>query len=259
MRLLRSTVLILLVSACGSAAVAVPSVPVKPALTSTTTTAVPEPGPERPMYQGLEPSVLPEGMTLVAMAKGETVVYADPDDSEPMVTLPETTILGTTTVLTVLEGPTDGWVRVMLPVRPNGSEGWIQVEQADLFVVEGRVVVDLSDRTITVYRGENVVLTSEVAIGTDRNPTPMGLFFVTDSVTITDPGSPWGPNALGLSARSDTITEFNGGDGIIGIHGTNRPGSIGNAASLGCVRLPNDVIPLVHALVPIGTPVEIIA
>jgi lipoprotein-anchoring transpeptidase ErfK/SrfK len=76
-------------------------------------------------------------------------------------------------------------------------------------------------------------------------------------VRVARAGGPWGPAALGLSARSDTITEFNGGDGIVGIHGTNRPGSIGQAASLGCIRLPNDVILQLHELVPIGTPVEI--
>jgi lipoprotein-anchoring transpeptidase ErfK/SrfK len=80
---------------------------------------------------------------------------------------------------------------------------------------------------------------------------------VTDNVTLANPGSPWGPHALGLSARSDTITEFNGGDGIVGIHGTNRPDSIGEAASLGCVRVPNEVIVQLHQLVQIGTPVEI--
>jgi lipoprotein-anchoring transpeptidase ErfK/SrfK len=53
------------------------------------------------------------------------------------------------------------------------------------------------------------------------------------------------------------VTEFNGGDGIVGIHGTNRPSSIGNAASLGCIRLPNEMIARLHAMVPIGTPVEI--
>ncbi|HEY6627827.1 MAG TPA: L,D-transpeptidase, partial [Acidimicrobiia bacterium] len=74
-----------------------------------------------------------------------------------------------------------------------------------------------------------------------------------------NPDSAWGPHAFGLSARSETITEYNGGDGIIGIHGTNRPGSIGNAASLGCVRVPNEMITKLHGMVPIGTPVTITA
>jgi hypothetical protein len=191
------------------------------------------------------------------MVKGELDVYATPEDSEPMMLLPATTILETVTVVTIVEGPIDGWARVMLPVRPNGSEGWVKTSDIEIYVVAGRLLVDLSEKTLTYYRGGEVVLTSTVAVGTGRNPTPTGHFFVTDNVTLTDPNSPWGPHALGLSGRSDTITEYNGGDGIIGIHGTNRPDSIGQAASLGCVRLPNDVITAIHQMVPIGTPVEI--
>jgi lipoprotein-anchoring transpeptidase ErfK/SrfK len=96
-----------------------------------------------------------------------------------------------------------------------------------------------------------------VAVGSSHDPTPTGSFFITDTVTLADPNSPWGPHAFGLSARSETISEYNGGDGIIGIHGTDQPGSIGNAASLGCVRVPNDVITELHDVIPIGTPVEI--
>jgi lipoprotein-anchoring transpeptidase ErfK/SrfK len=126
-----------------------------------------------------------------------------------------------------------------------------------MFVVEGSLMVDLSDRTLSYRVGGSEVLSSEVGVGSSRNPTPTGRFFVTDSVTMADPDSPWGPHALGLSARSDTITEYNGGDGIIGIHGTNSPWSIGQASSMGCVRVPNDVITTLHQMVVLGTPVEI--
>ena len=119
-----------------------------------------------------------------------------------------------------------------------------------LYVVDSKVEIDLSDRTLTYYEQGEEVLTTSVAVGTERNPTPVGEFFVTDNVTLANPGSPWGPHAFGISARSDTITEYNGGDGIIGIHGTNRPASIGNAASLGCVRVPNEVITTLHEIVP---------
>lgn len=258
LNLLRLAALAVILAACGHNIVAEPSTP-----TTTTTPPAPtslqpaEPPAQRTMYTGMEASVLPEGMTLVAMASGETTVYQAPTDSSPTTTVPATTILGTTTVLTIVEGPVDGWIRVMLPIRPNGSEGWVKADAVNVFVVEARIVVDLSDRALVVYEGDDVILTSPVAVGSPRNPTPTGDFFVTDSVTLSDPNSPWGPHALGLSARSDTITEYNGGDGIIGIHGTNRPGSIGNAASLGCVRLPNEVISQLHDLVPIGTPVQI--
>ncbi len=101
------------------------------------------------------------------------------------------------------------------------------------------------------------MLETEVAVGSPQNPTPTGNYFVTDIVELADPTGPWGPFALGLSAFSDTITEFNGGDGIIGIHGTNRPASIGQPVSLGCVRVPNEVAARLADLVELGTPVEI--
>ncbi|MEX1037449.1 MAG: L,D-transpeptidase [Acidimicrobiia bacterium] len=220
----------------------------------TTTTVAPD---VRATFSGIASAGLPEDTVLVGMAKGDLDVYQTPADSEPVMNLPATTILDTVTVVTLVEAPADGWARVMLPVRPNGSEGWVRAADIEIYVVEGRLLVDLSEKTLTYYRGGEVVLTSTVAVGTERNPTPTGHFYVTDNVTLANPNSPWGPHALGLSGRSDSITEYNGGDGIIGIHGTNRPGSIGQAASLGCVRLPNDVITAIHQMVSIGTPVEI--
>ena len=174
-----------------------------------------------------------------------------------MLVLPKTTILGTTTVLALVDEPVDGWAEVMLPTRPNGTTGWISLDTVALYVVGGRIEVDLSDRELVYYVGEDEHFKTTVAIGTSANPTPTGSFFVTDSVRVGNSSGPWGPAALGLSARSDTVTEFNGGDGIVGIHGTNRPGLIGQAVSLGCIRLSNDMISALHSMVPIGTPVEI--
>lgn len=216
---------------------------------STTTTAV----------ETLDVESLPEGASLVLGARDVVSVFAEPGATEPIRAIEPTTILGTNTVLVVLEGPRAGWARVMLPIRPNGSEGWVRTDGMAMFVVEGSMLIDLSDRTLSYRVGSSEVLTTEVGIGTDRNPTPTGRFFVTDSVTMANPDSTWGPHALGLSARSDTITEYNGGDGIIGIHGTNIPWSIGQASSLGCVRVPNEVITRLHQMVRLGTPVEIVA
>ena len=260
-----SVVLAIVIAACGGVVVSEP-----PPTTSTTTIAeiLASPGetleepvevPEvdnRPVYQGFEAG-LREHTSLVAMTRGDTEVYAAPGDEEPLVTMPATTILNTVTVLTVVGEPANGWAEVMLPIRPNGSTGWIRIDNVELYLVEGKIVIDLSDKQLTYTVNGEEMVTSTVAIGTNQNQTPIGIFFVTDSVTLTNPNSVWGPHALGLSARSDTITEYNGGDGIIGIHGTGDPSSIGRAASLGCIRLPNDLITKLHTLVPLGTPVEI--
>ncbi len=230
-------------------AVVTPSTTLTPSTTTPSTTAV----------ERLDVESLPEGASLVLGARNVVPVFAEAGATEPLRTIEPTTLLGTTTVLTVLEGPQAGWARVMLPIRPNGSEGWVRTDGMAMFVVEGSMVIDLSDRTLIYRVGNNEVLTTEVGIGTNRNPTPTGRFFVTDSVTMANPDSTWGPHALGLSARSDTITEYNGGDGIIGIHGTNSPWSIGQASSLGCVRVPNEIITRLHQMVRLGTPVEIVA
>ncbi len=252
---------VLMVASCGgeaarstSTTAAEPRTPVTTHRYPTEVLPVPDPGET---YQGFTSETLPDGMTLVARAAGEVDVFDKPGRGTPFATLDPETILGTPTVVALVEGPIDGWARVMLPVRPNGTTGWVDVSQMPLYVVSGQVHIDLSERTLTYSEMGSIMLVAKVAVGTAVNPTPTGTFFVTDSVSLSDPQSPWGPHALGLSARSDTITEYNGGDGIIGIHGTNRPSSIGQAASLGCVRLPNHQITTLHQLISIGTPVVI--
>lgn len=212
----------------------------------------------RPVWEGFAAST-ETSRGLAAMARGPVEVFSNPGDTEPEMTLESTTILDTVTVLAVVDAPGDGWAEVMLPVRPNGSTGWVNTDQVSLYSVDGEIHIDLSERSLTYVVDGVTVLKTEVGIGSEHNRTPVGEFFVTDNVTLADPNSPWGPHALGLSARSDTITEFNGGDGIIGIHGTNNPGSIGGNISLGCVRLPNDKITALHEMVPIGTRVKVTA
>lgn len=69
----------------------------------------------------------------------------------------------------------------------------------------------------------------------------------------------YGPYAYGLSGFSNVLTEFNGGDGVIGIHGTNDPSSIGRDVSHRCIRMSNTGITTLAAILPLGTPVEISA
>lgn len=210
----------------------------------------------RPAWKGFA-ATQPHTKGLAAYVKGDVDVYESPESANPYMTLDEATILGTTTVLGVLTPPENGWAQVMLPGRPNGSTGWVKSFDMEFYVADSQILIDLDNRRLTYVVGSVEVLSTEVGIGSRYNETPTGHFFVTDNVTLANPNSPWGPHALGLSARSETITEFNGGDGIIGIHGTNNPSSIGGNISLGCVRLPNEVITILHRLVPIGTRVTI--
>jgi hypothetical protein len=197
---------------------------------------------------------------LVATARGALPVYASEDASTPTATLPDKTFFGSPTTVDVLEwqGAGGSWLRVPLPTRPNGSTGFVHASDVTLSRFDHRVDVDINARRLRVGDGNgSIVLDTPVAVGSAENPTPTGAFFVTDVIDTTDDGGAYGPFALGLSAHSNTLTEFAGGDGAIGIHGTNDPSSIGNAVSHGCVRVPNDVVVQLAQMLSPGTPVTI--
>lgn len=200
------------------------------------------------------------GPALVARFTDAVEVFAEPadasgEDTAPTRTLPATTEFGTPRALLVAD-QRDGWLEVELPVRPNGSTGWVRSEGAELREVEHEIVIDLTARTLTLTAGGEEVLSAPAAIGTAEFPTPTGRYYVTDKLATGEDGA-YGPFALGLSAHSEVLTEFAGGDGQVGIHGTNDPATIGEAVSHGCVRVTNDVITRLEELVSLGTPVTI--
>ena len=196
---------------------------------------------------------------LVATANGDLAVYAAANDSQPSSTLPALTEFGSPTTVRVLAQNADAsWLLVSLPTRPNGSTGYVKADDVTLATIDRAVDVDLAARVLRVVDfGGNVILETTVAIGSEQNPTPTGNFYVTDLLDTGNDGGAYGPYALGISAHSDTLSEFGGGDAQIGLHGTNQPSSIGQAVSHGCVRLPNDVIVQLAESLPLGTPVRI--
>lgn len=123
------------------------------------------------------------------------------------------------------------------------------------------VEVRLSDHEIVVTRAGRAVLTSDIGVGTQDTPTPGGDYYVKELLAPPDPTGVYGPYAYGLSGFSNVLTDFAGGDGVIGIHGTDRPDLVGTDVSSGCIRLSNDVITaLVEEIgLPLGTPVTILA
>ena len=186
----------------------------------------------------------------------DVVVYDSPNGSS-MTTVPAVTTYGTTRVFLV-DTMAGDWVRVKLPMRPNHQSGWIPATEVTLEEVEPVVQVDLEARTLTVVADDSVIAQATVAIGSPENPTPRGTFYITDKLETPDPQGAYGPYAFGLSGYSETLSEFGGGDGQIGIHGTNAPDLLGQAVSHGCVRLPNEVIGWLADLLPLGTPVHIV-
>lgn len=157
--------------------------------------------------------------------------------------------------LLVLEDHGD-WLLVDLPVRPNGTTGWVRRDDVALSQHDAVVHVDLSERRLWAWEDGHLVAEGAVAVGADDTPTPTGRFAVNHVEERADPDTLFGAWIVGTSGFSDVLDLVDGGDPAVAIHGTNDPSVLGDAVSLGCIRVHDEVVARLARL-PLGTPVEI--
>lgn len=150
------------------------------------------------------------------------------------------------------------WLKVYLPARPNGSTGWVRRKDVEVRGVTYRIDVLRGAHKLRLYERGTLVKEFPVAIGTANTPTPGGTFYLKELLKPPNPNGDYGPYAYGLSGFSNVLTSFNGGDGVIGIHGTNRPEVIGTDVSHGCIRMRNADVTYLAKRLPLGTPVRIL-
>ncbi len=148
------------------------------------------------------------------------------------------------------------WYRVWLPVRPNGTRGWVREGGVSFYTTSAKILVDLSERRLRVYRRGQLMGEYPVAIGRPGLETPTGFFYVNQKLRPPDPHGAYGVVALGLSAFQPKLPHWPQG-GPVAIHGTNQPELIGKAVSHGCIRMYNRDVREVDRLVPAGSPVVI--
>lgn len=157
----------------------------------------------------------------------------------------------------VEDQPGNGWVKVLLPVFPNGTSGWVHAADVTITNVSYGIQVALQARRMTVYSHGSVLWQGAVAVGAPASPTPTGEYYVRAIFATPKPGAVSGPIAFGLSSASGAITSFSGADGEIAVHGATDASSLGSATTLGSIRMPNEEIAKLAALLPLGTPVII--
>jgi lipoprotein-anchoring transpeptidase ErfK/SrfK len=200
------------------------------------------------------------GVAIVARGRRAAVpVYAKPGDARSQRWLVRRTVDGSRlpVVLLVLARRDGGWLKVSLPVRPNHASAWVRAAAVRLARDPYRVEVQLGRHRLLVYEHDRVLLRAPIGVGRAVSPTPTGRYFLADLLRPPDPNGFYGPYAFGLSAYSPVYTSFAGGDGQIGIHGTNAPGALGTDVSHGCIRVRNAVIERLARQLPLGTPVRI--
>ena len=149
------------------------------------------------------------------------------------------------------------WVRVRLPILPNGRTGWVPRGALGTYnKIWTHLVIDRRLFSATLYKRGAAVFSTRVGVGKPYWPTPAGEFYVRERITgFSD--LIYGPLAFGTNARSAVLTDWPGG-GFIGIHGTNQPEILPGRVSHGCVRMPNPAILRLARLMPLGTPVTIL-
>ncbi|MTI61436.1 MAG: hypothetical protein FH762_15905 [Firmicutes bacterium] len=108
------------------------------------------------------------------------------------------------------------------------------------------IIINTYNRTLTLYKDGKVLKKYPVAIGKPTTKSPIGEWAIIGKSKGW--GGGFGTRWLGLNVPW----------GIYGIHGTNKPGSIGRAASHGCIRMYNHHVEELYELVPVKTRVEII-
>jgi lipoprotein-anchoring transpeptidase ErfK/SrfK len=148
------------------------------------------------------------------------------------------------------------WIQVFLPTKPNGSTGWIPAGEVKVQGDPYRLVVTQSSHQLNIYNFDTLARSYPVAVGAPETPTPLGTYYITELLKTTNPGV-YGDYAYGLSGHSPTLTDFDGYDAEIGLHGTGDPSSIGHSVSHGCVRLNNADVDALVPLLPLGTPIDI--
>ncbi|WP_409270122.1 L,D-transpeptidase family protein [Neobacillus sp. SCS-31] len=121
--------------------------------------------------------------------------------------------------------------RITIPSLPNPNSTPYHID------------ISVKKRTLALFKDGRFVKVYPIAVGKMLTATPTGEFVIVNRQP--NPGGPFGVMWLSLSRAG------------YGIHGTNRPSSIGKAVSHGCVRMHNKDVLELASLVPNGTRVII--
>ncbi len=209
-------------------------------------------------------ATLPPGVSLTAQVSAPLAgVFDDPSSPQPAMVFGSSWHLNddpsapSVPEVFLVQEQRPGWVRVLLPTRPNGSSGWLHAGDVQVSRNPYRMQVDIAAHQITVFSADQVTYQGPVAVGAPSTPTPPGLYYTRVLLQTPDPHSVYGPFAYGLSAHSDALTTFGGGDAEIGVHGNNDASALGKSVSHGCIRMDNAAITMLAETLPLGTPVQI--
>lgn len=182
-------------------------------------------------------------------------VYSAPDVSKPSQQLPgQNTIAQPAAFLVTQQQP--GWYQVVLPVKPNGSLGWVQASAVQTATTDDYLLVSVSRFALYHYVKGQLVQSFRVAVGRPSTPTPLGLFYIWGSQAVNS--APYTPGIFALSGFTvQPVPGFLGAR--VGLHGWTDASVMGEQVSNGCVRVATAEMNQILTHFILGTPVRIVA
>jgi hypothetical protein len=200
--------------------------------------------------------VIPAGPgNLAGMAQRGGFLLRDKPGGRVVAHLKSRTAWGSPTVVSVVRGR-GPWLGVVASSLRNNQVGWLDVrrDHPRLWRSGLTLIADLSQRTLELRHGDRLVRRMRIGIGSGATPTPVGRFAVTDKL-LPDPSvSYYGCCLLALSGHQPHLRPGWAGGDRIAIHGG---GSLGTAASAGCLHASDTDLEMLMRRVPLGTPVYI--
>jgi lipoprotein-anchoring transpeptidase ErfK/SrfK len=149
------------------------------------------------------------------------------------------------------------WLGVVATELPNGRLAWVHRRNAglDFRRTAYSLHADLSSRRLELRRRGRPIRRIAVAIGRPGSETPTGRFAVTDKLSGSRFGPYYGCCILALTGKQPKLPPGWQGGNRLAIHGTDSPGTIGAAASAGCLRAGDAGLQALMRRVPLGAPV----
>jgi hypothetical protein len=149
------------------------------------------------------------------------------------------------------------WVEVGLP---TGRTGWVARDDVALSRHRFRIEVARGARTLTLFTGSVVALSTPVALGPDA-PAAGEHRFITELVQPPDPAGVYGAYAYGLSGATNDIAAYASGQGVVAIHGVADGATLGTDTAAGSIGVAPEIMSRMADTLglPLGTPVDIVA
>jgi len=124
-------------------------------------------------------------------------------------------------------------------------------------VLSSHVVINLPSRMLELYSGNTLIKEYSVAVGKPSTQTPLGEFSIYDKEVNPTWISPHDGVEVESGPNNPLGYRWMEFFPLYGVHGTNVPSSIGQAASNGCIRMKEDDVEELFDTLPMGTPIKI--